>query len=88
MPSSFALGDHFEKLIDRLVESGRYNSRSEVVREGLRILENKEEERRIAMEKFGDFVEEGIASGGYKPIEDIFDEIDHRLSLASATAAE
>lgn len=88
MPSSFALGDHFEKLIDRLVESGRYNSRSEVVREGLRILEDKEEERRIALEKFGDFIEEGIASGGYRPLDDVFDEIDSRLSLTSATAAE
>jgi antitoxin ParD1/3/4 len=88
MPSSFAIGDHFENLIDRLVESGRYNSRSEVVREGLRILEDKEEERRIALEKFGDFVEEGIASGGYKPLDEVFDEIDNRLSLNTATAAE
>ena len=88
MPSSFALGDHFETLIDRLVESGRFNSRSEVVREGLRVLEDKEEERRIALEKFGDFVEEGIASGGYSPLDDVFDEIDHRLALTRGTAAE
>lgn len=88
MPSSFALGEHFEKLIDRLVESGRYNSRSEVVREGLRILEDKEEERRIALDKFADFVEEGIFSAGYRPLDDVFDEIDNRISSARATAAE
>jgi len=37
-----ALTKHFEELIARLVESGRYNNSSEVVRAGLRILEAEE----------------------------------------------
>jgi antitoxin ParD1/3/4 len=39
MPSSYTLGARFEALVKGLVESGRYNNASEVVREGLRLLE-------------------------------------------------
>jgi antitoxin ParD1/3/4 len=33
---------HFEKLIDRFVVSGRFNNKSEVIRAGLRLLEEHE----------------------------------------------
>ncbi|HEY3763079.1 MAG TPA: type II toxin-antitoxin system ParD family antitoxin [Verrucomicrobiae bacterium] len=36
------LTDHTSDLIRRLIHSGRYNNRSEVVRAGLRLLEEKE----------------------------------------------
>jgi antitoxin ParD1/3/4 len=35
MPSSYPLGIHFEALIKGLVESGRYDNASEVVRDGV-----------------------------------------------------
>ena len=47
---NIALTKHFEELIARLVESGRYNNSSEVVRAGLRILE--EEEKSLAAGSF------------------------------------
>ncbi len=37
------LGEHFKKYIDRLIKSGRYKNASEVVREGLRNLEERED---------------------------------------------
>jgi antitoxin ParD1/3/4 len=46
MPSSVNLGPVLEKAITELVESGRYGSRSEVLREGARIIH--EREKRLA----------------------------------------
>lgn len=39
---SRAITTHFERLIDRFVASGRFNNKSEVIRAGLRLLEEHE----------------------------------------------
>lgn len=43
--ASFALNEHYETFIKKQLESGRYNNASEVVRAGLRLLEDMEEAR-------------------------------------------
>ncbi|MDG3439333.1 type II toxin-antitoxin system ParD family antitoxin [Nitrospirillum amazonense] len=42
MPSSYTLGRHFEEFIQDQLHSGRYNNASEVVRDGLRLLEARD----------------------------------------------
>jgi len=37
-----SLGDRWEEFVDRVVKAGRYSSASEVVREGLRLVEERE----------------------------------------------
>jgi antitoxin ParD1/3/4 len=40
--TSFSLGDHFSQFVEGQVDQGRYNSASDVVRAGLRLLEEQE----------------------------------------------
>ncbi|MBB6505950.1 antitoxin ParD1/3/4 [Sphingomonas endophytica] len=42
MASSVKLGDRLESYVDKLVEKGRYGSRSEVLREGVRLVHERE----------------------------------------------
>ena len=43
--ASIALSEHYERFIKKQLESGRYNNASEVVRAGLRLLEDYEDGR-------------------------------------------
>ena len=51
MPSSYAIGDHFEQFIKTQLESGRYSSASEVVRDALRLMEEREQNIKEDYEK-------------------------------------
>jgi antitoxin ParD1/3/4 len=42
---NIALTPHFDRFVQSKVDSGRYQSASEVVRDGLRLLEEREERR-------------------------------------------
>ena len=57
--TSISLGDHFTHFVDRLLERGRYGSASEVVRAGLRVLEEHE----IKLEALRSALIEGEQSG-------------------------
>jgi antitoxin ParD1/3/4 len=63
MPSSYTLGSRFEALVKGLVESGRYNNASEVVRDGLRLLEDREKLREVKVAELRRLAEEGRLSG-------------------------
>jgi antitoxin ParD1/3/4 len=45
MPSSYTLGAHFEKFIQAQLAGGRYNNASEVLRDALRMMEDRDKRR-------------------------------------------
>jgi antitoxin ParD1/3/4 len=69
MPSSYTVGEHFEGLIKNLVKSGRYASASEVIRDGLRLLENTEKFREIKIENLRAEIRNGLSSGPAEPLD-------------------
>ena len=58
---NIALTDRQDGLVDQLVHSGKYQSASEVVREGLRLLEDKLEQRQAELDDIRSGVLEGLA---------------------------
>jgi antitoxin ParD1/3/4 len=64
--TSISLGNHFESFIEHTISDGRFTNASEVIRAGLRLLEEEEENRVIALRKA---IQEGIDSGIAKDFE-------------------
>ena len=69
MPSSYTLGDRFEGFVTQLVASGRYASASEVLRDGLRLLEEQENLRQAKLDAVRRDIAEGIDSGPSAPLD-------------------
>ena len=57
--TSITLGDYFERIIEKSIETGRYSSASEVIREGLRLVDEREQKIKILREA----IEAGERSG-------------------------
>jgi antitoxin ParD1/3/4 len=82
MPSSYTIGEHYEKFVRDLVDSGRYASASEVLRDGLRLLEDAEILRSVRTDELRKLIQEGIDSGPSEPwdVEEIKAEGRRRLA--------
>ena len=63
--TSISLGDHFADFVDEQVANGRYSSASEVVRAGLRLLE----EREASLQALRAALIEGEQSGASAPFD-------------------
>lgn len=62
MPTrNVVLTDHHEEVIDRLVKSGRYQNASEVMREGLRMIERREERETAKLKALQEAASVGFA---------------------------
>jgi antitoxin ParD1/3/4 len=67
-----SVGDRWEAFIDAAVKNGRYASASEVVREGLRLVE----EREAKLQSLRDTLNASIAAGGENTLEDLARVLD------------
>jgi antitoxin ParD1/3/4 len=80
------LGAQLESFVAELVESGRYNSKSEVLREGVRLLQ----EREAHLSTLDASLARGLAdaeAGRVKLATDVFDRLEDKYRrLANRTA--
>jgi len=66
--TSISIGDYFDSFIKSRISTGRYKNASEVVRAGLRLLEEEENKIMALRESIQEGIESGIAHD-YNPEE-------------------
>ena len=57
--TTVSLGEHFERFIKDQIAHGRYNNASEIVREGLRLVEEREAKLNALRKTLQDAIDEG-----------------------------
>lgn len=72
--TSITLGDHFDDFVAKQIKSGRYGSASEVIRTGLRVLEDTETKLETLRGLLDDGEQSGFADYSY---EGIISELDN-----------
>lgn len=80
-----SLSPELEKLIDERVQSGMYASPNEVIREGLRLLAEQEELRKIRLQNLKADIAQGIASldqGEGIAAKELFSELKEKNAAA------
>jgi antitoxin ParD1/3/4 len=78
MAISADLGPNLEAVVEDLVKNGRYNSKSEVLREGVRLVQ----EREAALRRLDAALARGLAdaeAGRVHSLDEVFDEIEGEL---------
>ena len=75
--TSIILGEHFDELIAQQVQTGRYGTASEVVRDALRMFEQQQ----TAIKRLNDAIEEGYVSGFVDELD--WDALDQREDRAA-----
>ncbi|WP_392342856.1 type II toxin-antitoxin system ParD family antitoxin [Pseudoalteromonas prydzensis] len=75
--TSVTLGDHFDNFINQQLKSGRYGSASEVVRAGLRALEDQEIKMMNLRNMLIDGENSGVADYSYDSLISELDKDNH-----------
>ena len=76
------LGRNLEKLVANLVETGRYNSKSEVLREGVRLVQEREA-RLAALDAALSRSLADAKAGRTKPADEVFDRLEAKYRTAA-----
>jgi antitoxin ParD1/3/4 len=79
-----SVGSRWESFVEEVVKSGRYGSASEVVREGLRLVE----EREAKLQALRDTLNASIERGGSHTSEEVAEAVKARLASLPRTKAQ
>ena len=82
MPSSYVIGEHFELVIKEQIQQGRYATASEVIRDGLRSLEERETLRALKLEALRTEIQRGSSSGPGIPARQAIDALRAQVKRA------
>jgi antitoxin ParD1/3/4 len=88
MPSSYTIGSHFENFIKEQVEGGSYASASEVIRDGLRLLEEDQKRRQAVIDGLRGEIEKGRRSGRPKPATEVPDRLERKYTKMTKLRAK
>jgi antitoxin ParD1/3/4 len=86
MAISAELGENLEKVVADLVENGRYNSKSEVLREGVRLVQEREARLRELDAKIQAGLDD-IEAGRVYPAEEVFAELKELIDQVARKAS-
>lgn len=78
------LGNHLESFVSSLVETGRYNSKSEVLREGIRLIQEREA-RLVLLDQA---IARGVAdaeAGRVSPASEVLARLEAKFQAAGCT---
>lgn len=79
MATSYSIGKHFEAFIEKLIESGRYSTASEIIRDGLRIIEEREQRREAKLEWLRAEIQKGLDSPSREvDIDELVEDVKRR----------
>jgi antitoxin ParD1/3/4 len=85
MPTSVALGSHFEAFVKEQLGSGRFNNASEVVRAGLRLLEDQEQMQALKLQELRTAIAQGAGSGSGRPADDVLNRLSQKYQRAAGS---
>ncbi len=83
MPTrNVSLTDHFDEFVEESIASGRYHNASEVMRDALRLLEQRTQEEALKLEKLREAVKAGFDAVDQGHYEDVAPEDIGRMIAA------
>jgi antitoxin ParD1/3/4 len=86
MAISADIGSQLEAYVSRLVQTGRYNSKSEVLREGIRLIQERET-RLAALDASISRALEDVEAGRIEPASDVFKRLSAKYKKRSKVGA-